>query len=233
MNLPNTIGLMFIYVHCQPCDPRGLAKRFLCTDCSEKTRSSRGGKTAYGSIAPFCIRWSSVVTKLLLRVCKKEGSCRTSVKPLVGLHLSVGLWLAVSFITQGLLRIPYQWLEPWVGLLKETKKYIFRHYSKTNSCLNIVPLKSKHGFDFFFVFYVKEMSTFSWQQKPLVAKPGIFAYDWHSSAHFDQLGFAAGRWQMSAPANSIIQFAKGGGTSLGEVDRTRRGGDRVQWGQAA
>lgn len=91
MNLPNTIGLMFIYVHCQPCDPRGLAKHFLCTDCTEKTRSSRGGKTAYGSIAPFCIRWSSVVTKLLLRVCKKEGSCRTSVKPLVGLHLSVGL----------------------------------------------------------------------------------------------------------------------------------------------
>lgn len=122
---PNTIGLMFIYVHCQPCDPRGLAKRFLCIDCTEKTRSSRGGKTAYGSIAPFCIRRSLVVTKLLLRVCKKEGSCRTSVKPLVGLHLSAGLWLAVSFITQGLLRIPYQWLEPWVGLLKETQKNIF------------------------------------------------------------------------------------------------------------
>lgn len=159
MSLPNTIGLMFIYVHCQPCDPRGLAK--LCTDCTEKIRSSRGGKTAYGSIAPFCIRWSSVVTKLLLRVCKKEGSCRTSVKLLVGLHLSVGLWLAVSFITQGLLRIPYQWLEPWVGLLKEThKKYIFRHYSKTNSCLNIVTLKLKHGFDNFLYYISRKWVIF-------------------------------------------------------------------------
>lgn len=32
---------------------------------------------------------------------------------------------------------------------------------------------------------------------------------------------------MAAVANSIVELAEGGGTSLGEVDRTRRGGERV------
>lgn len=34
-------------------------------------------------------------------------------------------------------------------------------------------------------------------------------------------------------ANSIVKFAEGGGTSLGEVDRTRRGGERVQGGTSS
>lgn len=32
---------------------------------------------------------------------------------------------------------------------------------------------------------------------------------------------------MAAVANNIVELGEGGGTSLGEVDRTRRGGERV------
>lgn len=55
-----------------------------------------------------------------------------------------------------------------------------------------------------------------------------FAYDWHSSAHVDQSVSAAGRRQGAAAANRQAGYVKRGGTRLGEVDRTRRGGGRVR-----
>lgn len=51
--------------------------------------------------------------------------CLTSVKPLVGLHLSVGFQFVLSRITQGLLRLLHHWGEAGLGLLKETQKLTF------------------------------------------------------------------------------------------------------------
>lgn len=58
-------------------------------------------------------------------MCNGEGLPYTSVKLLVGLNLSVGVWLADTPISQGLLRFLNQWNETWVGFWKETQKHEF------------------------------------------------------------------------------------------------------------
>lgn len=76
--------------------------------------------------------------------CQAIGWPTSECRPLIG-----GVFHHSRFTTDS---IP---MTRAVGGLTErnTINYIFRrHYSKTNSCLNIVPLKLKHGFDIFLYF---------------------------------------------------------------------------------